>query len=142
MRALWEGRRYTSAMVGLALILALVGLAIYGVIAIPYNEALRLWRGGEGIWIEFPRNAQPEWINLFPGKNLPKTMALDSREGDTKQAQPWSDGLKSVRISLGFDYPRPDEEEMKARWAKVEELLQDDGYDNENGPGIIDIESL
>ncbi len=108
MRALWEGRRYTSALVGITLILALVGLAVYGVIAIPYNEALRLWRGGEGIWIESPRNAQPEWINLFPGKNLPVTMALDSREGDTKQAQPWSDGLKSVRISLAFDYTYDD----------------------------------
>ncbi len=108
IRALWESRRYTSALVGLTLILALVGLAIYGVIAIPYNEALRLWRGGEGIWIEFPRNAQPEWINLFPGQNRPKTLVLDSREGQAKQAQPLSDGMTSVRISLAFDYTYDD----------------------------------
>ena len=102
--ALWELRRYPSALVGLALILALVGLAIYGVIAIPYNEALRLWRGGEGIWIEYPRNAQPEWVNLFPGNNLPRTIVLDSREGGSKRVQVESDESKSVQISLGFDY--------------------------------------
>ncbi|MEE9262156.1 MAG: ABC transporter permease [Dehalococcoidia bacterium] len=104
MTALFELRRYPSALVGLALILTLTGVAIYGVIAIPYNEALRLWRGGGDIWIEHPRNAQPEWVNLFPGNNLPKTIILSSREGGTKRVQVESGELKSVQISLGFDY--------------------------------------
>jgi peptide/nickel transport system permease protein len=102
--ALWAMPRYASALVGLAIIMALAGVAIYGVITIPYSEAVRLWRGGESIWIEHPRNAMPGWVNLFPGSNLPKTIVLDSREGATKQVQPMSDGLKSVQVSLGFDY--------------------------------------
>ena len=65
INALRELPRYTSAMLGLAIIAVLVGIALYGVIAIPYSEAIRLWRGGEGIWIENPRNAQPAWVNLF-----------------------------------------------------------------------------
>ena len=104
MTALRELRRYPSALVGLALILTLAGMAIYGVIAIPYNEALRLWRGGEDIWIEYPRNAQPGWVNLFPGNNLPKTIVLGSREGGAKRVEVESGELKSVQISLGFDY--------------------------------------
>jgi peptide/nickel transport system permease protein len=96
--------RYTSALVGLSIILALVGLALYGVITIPYSEAVRLWRGGEDIWIENPRNAQPSWVNLLPGKNLPRTMVLDSREGDSKRVQPSSDGVRNVQINLEFDY--------------------------------------
>ena len=106
--AVRELPRYTSAMLGLAIIAVLGGIALYGVIAIPYPEAIRLWRGGEGIWIETPRNAQPAWVNLFSRSNLPKTIFLDSRNGDVKQIDQISDSLKSVRISLEFDYPYDD----------------------------------
>ena len=108
INALRELPRYTSAMLGLAIIAVLVGIALYGVIAIPYSEAIRLWRGGEGIWIETPRNAQPAWVNLFSRSNLPKTIVLDSRNGDVKQIDQISDSVKSVRISLEFDYPYDD----------------------------------
>jgi peptide/nickel transport system permease protein len=108
MNALRELPRYTSALLGLAVIFVLVGLALYGVIAIPYNEALRLWRGGESIWIEHPRNAQPEWVNLFPERNLPKTIVVDSREEGAKEVGPASDTVTSVQIALDFDYPYDD----------------------------------
>ena len=53
------------------------------------------------------------------------------------------EALERCSTSLGFDYPRPDDEEMNKRWAKVEEILKEQGYEiNEDGPGIIDIESL
>ena len=97
--------RYPSALVGLAIIIGLVGLALYGVIAIPYSEAISLWRGGEGVWIEYPRNAQPGWVNLFRSSNLPKTIVLDSRDGDTKKVLAVSDTGKTVQVSLEFDYP-------------------------------------
>ena len=106
--ALRELPRYTSAVLGLAIIAVLGGIALYGVIAIPYPEAIRLWRGGEGIWIETPRNAQPAWVNLFSRSNLPKTIVLDSRNGDVKRIDQISDSVKSVRISLEFDYPYDD----------------------------------
>ncbi|MFB3119693.1 MAG: hypothetical protein ACE1Y2_04110, partial [Stenotrophomonas maltophilia] len=108
INALRELPRYTSAMLGLAIIAALVGIALYGVIAIPYSEAIRLWRGGEGIWIETPRNAQPAWVNLFSRSNLPKTIVLDSRNQDFKRIDQISDSVKSVQISLEFDYPYDD----------------------------------
>ena len=103
-----EVPRYTSALMGLAIIAALVGLALYGIIAIPYSEAERLWRGGEGVWIDYPRNAQPGWVNLFPGRNLPETIIVDSREGATKRSGRGSDSVNTVQISLDFDYPYDD----------------------------------
>ena len=106
--ALREVPRYTSALVGLAIIAVLGAIALYGVIAIPYNEAVRLWRGGEGIWIELPRNAQPQWVNLFPGKNLPKTIVLNSRDVGAKRTEPISVGVRSVQVSLEFEYPYND----------------------------------
>ena len=99
-----EVPHYSSALVGLAIIAGLVGMALYGVIAIPYNEAVRLWRGGEGIWIEHPRNAQPAWVNLFRGRKLPSTIVVDSRQTDTKRVEAISDTITIVQISLEFDY--------------------------------------
>jgi len=100
--------RYSSALVGLAIIAGLVGVALYGIIAIPYNEAVRLWRGGEGVWIEFPRNAQPTWVNLFRARKLPETIVVDSREEATKLVESISYTVTSVQISLVFDYPYDD----------------------------------
>jgi len=108
MKALREGfrqlRRYPSAVVGLGIILVLVVLSIYTVIAIPYGEAIRLWRGGEDLWIENPRNASPTWVRFFVGRNLPETLVLTSREGVNKTVRAGSGGLKEVTIRLAFDY--------------------------------------
>ena len=59
-----EIARYPSAVVGLVVILALVGVAIYTMIAIPYNKAIELWRGGEDVWFMNPKNVPPAWFNL------------------------------------------------------------------------------
>ena len=42
-----EISKYPSAIFGAIIILLLVALAIYAVFSIPYDEAIRLWRGGE-----------------------------------------------------------------------------------------------
>lgn len=112
MRGLLEGlrqiRQYPSAVVGLAIIAALVALSLYTVIAIPYGEAIRLWRGGEDLWIENPRNASPTWVRFFMGKNLPETLILKSQAGMNKSVRTVSEGLKEATISLVFDYEYDD----------------------------------
>ena len=70
---------YKSGIVGLAILGFLVALSLYAVIAIPYGEAIRLWRGQEAMWIDNPRTAAPEWVEIFVGKKLPRTIRLDSR---------------------------------------------------------------
>lgn len=97
-------RRYPSAGVGSLVILLLVVLAIYAPIALPYDEAIRLWRGGESVWQETPKNARPAWYNLL-GYNLPETIILDSRlDEELKERTILSESLTDVVISFTFDY--------------------------------------
>lgn len=133
MKALLEGfkelARYPSAVGGLVIIGLLVALAVYTVIAIPYSEGIRLWRGGEDIWIENPRNARPIWVNFFSARRLPETFVLSTRDpanhtgtvpapykstgqegGESlpakeKRVRPLAEGLRAVDASLAFDYP-------------------------------------
>ena len=90
---------------GLVIITALIALSIYTVIAIPYSEGMRLWRGGEDIWIENPRNARPKWVNFFLKERLPQTIIVDTQPGAAKVGRPLSGGLRAVEMALAFDYP-------------------------------------
>ena len=90
---------------GLVIITALIALSIYTVIAIPYSEGMRLWRGGEDIWIENPRNARPRWVNFFLKERLPQTIIVESQPGAVKVGQPLSGGMRAVEMTLAFDYP-------------------------------------
>ncbi|HWP56776.1 MAG TPA: ABC transporter permease [Candidatus Acidoferrales bacterium] len=102
--ALKEIARYPSALAGLAIIAALVALAVYAVIRIPYREAIHLWRGGEDIWIENPRNARPAWVNLVTRARLPETTIVGTPQGAPKEVKPLPGGLRAVEISLPFDF--------------------------------------
>lgn len=99
-----EITQYPSAIAGLAIIAALIALAVYTVIAIPYSEGLSLWRGGEDIWVENPRNARPSWVNFFSRKRLPETLIVATSEGAMKGARPLPGGLRALETSLAFDY--------------------------------------
>ena len=77
--------RYPSAIFGLSIIVLLLAISIYAVVSIPYKEAVRLWRGGEGIWEQYPRNAPPAWTNLFKSQKVPETMFLSSADGSAEK---------------------------------------------------------
>ncbi|HXG51246.1 MAG TPA: ABC transporter permease [candidate division Zixibacteria bacterium] len=100
-----EFARYPSAVTGLIIIGALVVLALYTVIAIPYSEGIHLWRGGEAVWIESPRNARPKWVNLFSRARLPETLVVSSETKAARRVQSLPGGLRTFWISLPFDYP-------------------------------------
>ena len=110
MKSFWQSVReiakYPSAIVGLAIILAMVAVAVYALVSIPYSEAIRLWRGGEDVWGENPKTASPIWYNLFTRKKLPPTLILNSRdEGVVKTIkESTSSGSKEVTILFSFDY--------------------------------------
>jgi len=106
MRAWLEGLRelrdYPSAIAGMALIALLVGLSIYTVIAIPYSEALQLWRGGDQ-WRMNPANARPVWLDRLTGGDQPRTIRVSASSADREgEAFP---GGRRVAIPLAFDYP-------------------------------------
>ena len=97
-------RQYPSAVVGFAIILFLIGLSIFTMIYIPYDEAIELWKGSNPIWLEYPRHAKPAWINIFPGVNKPKTIMVDSREAAaTKEILYSEDGFTESVVTLPFD---------------------------------------
>jgi peptide/nickel transport system permease protein len=108
LRNLKEFWRYPSAVIGLAIILMLLVVAVYAIITIPYSEAVRLWRGGEEVWYTSPRTALPTWTNLFRREKLPSTIVVNSRdESVVKTFEPMdaARGTRDITFDLTFDYP-------------------------------------
>lgn len=97
--------QYPSAVAGLVIVLLLVGVGIYALIAIPYSEAIRLWRAGVGIWDENPRNAPPAWTNLFRAVHLPETIVLNTANGTASKTVEEMSGMEKFTILMNIDYP-------------------------------------
>ncbi len=97
--------KYPSAMLGLVILVAFVGVSIYTVIAIPYREAIRLWRGGEAVWYQNPKTARPEWFNLFRQDKLSSTIVVNSQDDTvTKSTDVVSEDMTDITFSLPFDF--------------------------------------
>ncbi|MFN2183150.1 MAG: ABC transporter permease [Anaerolineae bacterium] len=106
LNSLRQLTKYPSAVVGLIIILALLAISVYTVIAIPYSEAIRLWRGGEDVWYNYPKTAGPAWTNIFRSQDLPETISVSSTDEDvakTREAE--SEEMTDVTFFLTFDYP-------------------------------------
>ena len=98
--------RYPSAVVGAVVILVLIGVAIYAMIAIPYQKAIELWRGGEDAWYMNPRNVPPAWFNFFTAKKQPVSFVINDQQGQmTRTVKTHSDGSQSITITYTFNYP-------------------------------------
>lgn len=97
--------RYPTAIIGSIIILLLVVEALYAVIAIPYQEAITLWRGGEDVWFTNPKYAPPAWINLFRSKKLPESFHVSSTDGGMKKVvTPATQDISTIDISYEFNY--------------------------------------
>jgi peptide/nickel transport system permease protein len=97
--------QYPSAIAGVVAVFLLVGVAIYTMIAIPYPEAIRLWRGGEDVWYQNPRFASPAWINYFSTQKYAESFAVNTADGSmTKNATPGKDGVTTYDIAYEFDF--------------------------------------
>jgi peptide/nickel transport system permease protein len=101
-RSIREISKYPSAVGGALIILFLVGLSIYTMITIPYQEAIRLWRGGQEVWYHNPPTVPPVWINYFRRDKLPETFTLLSEDAE-KTIKETVDG-REINIALPFDY--------------------------------------
>src|ERR1051325_9266420 len=96
---------YPSALVGLLVVLLLVFTAIYAMVKIPYNEAIRLWRGGEDVWYQNPKFAPPAWINLFSSKKYAESFSARTADGSiSKKVTPGAKGTSTVEASYTFDF--------------------------------------
>jgi len=98
-------RNYPSAIVGLVIVLALIAISIYTLIALPYSEAVRLWRGSEADWYNVPKLASPAWFNLFTAHDRPETIIVNSRDETVDKTVTAKEDTTEISIPLTFDYP-------------------------------------
>ncbi|HVM72285.1 MAG TPA: ABC transporter permease [Anaerolineales bacterium] len=106
---LQEIARYPSAIVGSVVILILIGVAIYTMIAIPYQKAIALWRGGEDVWYQNPKTVPPEWFNLFSSKKEPISFVINAKKGNlVRTVKTHSDGSSTITMTYTFDYKYDD----------------------------------
>ena len=96
---------YPSAVIGLVIVIALVCISIFTLIAMPYDEAIRLWRGGEEVWYNYPKTAGPAWTNIFRKQSLPTTIIVSTEDGTVvKTTEPVTEEMTEVSYSFVFDY--------------------------------------
>jgi len=98
-------RNYPSAIIGLVIVLALIAISIYTLIALPYDEAIRLWRGSEADWYNVPKLASPAWFNLFTAHDQPETIIVNSQDEGVDKTVTVKEETTEISIPLTFDYP-------------------------------------
>lgn len=100
-----QALRYPSALMGLFVIAILVATAIYAMIKIPYNEAIRLWRGGEDVWYQNPKFAAPAWINYFSSKKYAESFVARTDDGSlASEFTPGAEGTGTLLAKYTFDF--------------------------------------
>jgi peptide/nickel transport system permease protein len=108
IRNWWGGlkslRRYPSMVAGLLIIFAFIVASLYAVVAVPYSEAIRLWRGGPGVWDENPKTAKPVWFDFFTTEKLSRTIRVTSQDQGAVNVEPLDDETDLVTIELPFNY--------------------------------------
>ena len=97
-------RRYPSLIAGIVISIIFVAISVYAVTAIPYSEAVRLWRAGPGVWDENPKNAGPVWLDLFTEGRTPRTIVVNSGDAGIINEEATGNGTKRVEIVLPFQY--------------------------------------
>ncbi len=98
---------YPTALAGVIIILALLGISIYTIIAIPYPKAIELWRGMEADWYRNPKLAGPVWYNWFRKDKLPETIDISTADPNVqKTVNPGSSSTVTdytLNIPYNFD---------------------------------------
>jgi len=104
-----EISKYPSAIFGAFIILILIAVALFAVLTIPYDEAIRLWRGGEDSVYRNPKNVPPSWFNNFTDKDLPISIAVVAGEDEdfSKVVNPGESG-SAIEYEYTFDYQYDD----------------------------------
>ncbi len=106
MNILNELIRQKSGLIGLLILVILITISIYAVTTIPLPEAIKMWRSTDK-WVYNPKNAMPEWFEIFYGKKLPRTIIVQvSFNSFVKERL--NEGKYKVKGILCFEYPYDD----------------------------------
>lgn len=101
-------RRYPSLLVGVLMIAVFVIVSIGTVIALPYDEAIRLWRAGPGVWEENPKTAMPAWVDYLARDKLSRTIKVASDRQGAVRVEPLDgeNSLVTIELPLKYGYDR------------------------------------
>ncbi len=91
---LWESLKTKSGIVAYVMLVVLVGLVIVLPIVAP-GDVIRSW-GNIEAWTDNPRNAAPEWVDVFTPESLARTMILE--RGDFRKSA--SDPTLPLKVIL------------------------------------------
>lgn len=98
---------YPSAIAGLVIISVLVLVSLITLVAIPYDRAIMLWRGGEEVWYRQPKNALPAWINVFRTKKLAQTIIISTENEEivrTVEQSASGNAIINFSLPIRFDF--------------------------------------
>lgn len=98
-----ELRRYPSAVVGVVILLFFLIFSVYTVFALPYSEAIRLWKAGPGVWDDHPRRAEPVWYDWFSKDKLSRTIKVALDDGEMS-IEPIGGGMNRVEVVFPFEF--------------------------------------
>ena len=104
LRAVKEIFRYPTAIAGVLIILAMVIISIYTVFAIPYDQAIVLWRGSEEDWYRNPKTAGPVWLNWFSKEKQPETIILESTDPRVTRTEKAAGEARTVIYTFPVDF--------------------------------------
>jgi len=96
--------RYPSAASGILIIVALIGVSVYALVAIPYREACDRWRPQRPDSYLLPVNGRPEWTNLLRREKLPPTLVFNRENGALSKTATSVDGSSQITLTFTFDY--------------------------------------
>ena len=104
LRSLKEILQYPTALAGVLIILALIVVAIYTVITIPYSKAIDLWSGGDQQWYKNPKNAAPIWFNWFRKDKLPETIDLTNTSPGVTTVKKAAGSSNTITFTFPINY--------------------------------------
>ena len=98
-----ELMRYRSALVGFAILIFLIALSLYAIFFTPYSKAGDVWND-QNLWLAYPRNAAPEWYNLFLTRKLPTSIQLGMGLAGHEEKVEIKEGLRVLSCRDRFTY--------------------------------------
>lgn len=99
-------KQYPTAIVGLIMIAIICSMAIYTVIAVPYDEAVIKWRADEVDTYRNPSKVPPVWSNIFRSKKLPEGFynVLSEENEEVVVEDNTKDGILDKTYTYKFDF--------------------------------------
>ncbi|HOB34331.1 MAG TPA: ABC transporter permease [Bacillota bacterium] len=103
LKRLKELGRYPSAVIGSIILIVFVLFSVHTVLTFPYQEAIRLWKGGPGVWDDLPRRAKPVWYDWFTKDKLARTIKVPLEDAHMTVV-PLGDGRNRVEVVFPFEF--------------------------------------